>query len=181
LVGGARVPRAPRYFIDGAYYHVYGRIARRERVFAREGEASRFVDVVRDVKKRDGLTILAWCVMANHYHLAVRTATVPLWRSIRLVQWRYAREHNRRRRQLGPLWQGRYQVRLVEDQRYLLQLIAYIHLNPVAAGLVEDPRDYAWSGHRKELATARRCRCGACHVRRSAERGEAGLCAYPAA
>jgi putative transposase len=151
-----KVPRALRYFVDRAYYHVYARIARREKVFAREGEASRFVEVVREVKKRDGLTILAWCVMANHYHLAVRTGTVPLWRSIRLVQWRYAREHNRRRRQLGPLWQGRYQVRLVEDQRYLLQLIAYIHLNPLSAGLVEDPKDYAWSGHRELLGRSAR-------------------------
>lgn len=145
------MPRAPRYFVDGAFYHVYGRIARGEMIFSERGEAARFVDLIRDVKERDGLTVLAWCVMGNHYHLALRTAMVPLWRSIRLVQWRFARQHNRRRRQFGPVWQGRYQVRLVNEQRYLLQLIAYIHLNPVSAGVVKDPGAYRWSGHRDLL------------------------------
>lgn len=143
--------RGPRAFVDGGYYHVYCRISRGERIFADPDEAARLVAVIADVKRRDTLSILAWCVMANHYHLAVRTAAVPLWRSVRLIQWRFARQLNRRRRQLGPLWQGRYQAKLVEDERYLYQLIAYIHLNPVAAGLVEDPADYRWSGHQELL------------------------------
>ena len=150
------MPRAPRYFIDGAFYHVYGRIARGEMVFSDRGEASRFVEVIREVKKRDGFTVLAWCLMGNHYHLALRTASVPLWRSIRLVQWRFARQLNRRRRQLGPVWQGRYQVRLVDEHRYLFQLIAYIHLNPVSAGLVRDPGAYRWSGQRELLGKSQK-------------------------
>ena len=63
--------RAPRYFVDGAFYHVYGRIARGEMIFSERGEAARFVDVIREVKQRDGLTVLAWCVMGNHYHRLV--------------------------------------------------------------------------------------------------------------
>jgi putative transposase len=145
------VARAPRYFVDGAFYHVYGRIARGEMVFSDGQEASRFVEVIREVKRRDGLTVLAWCLMGNHYHLALRTGSVPLWRTIRLIQWRFARQHNRRRRQFGPVWQGRYQVRMVGEDRYLLQLIAYIHLNPVGAGVVKDPGAYRWSGHRELL------------------------------
>lgn len=85
------MPRAPRTFVDGACYHVYGRIARGEMAFLDRGEAARFVEVIRGVKKRDGLTVFAWCLMGNHYHIALRTARVPLWRSIRLVQWRFAR------------------------------------------------------------------------------------------
>jgi len=150
------LPRAPRYFIDGAFYHVYGRIARGEMIFSDRGEASRFVEVIREVKKRDGLTVLAWCLMGNHYHLALRTASVLLWRSIRLVQWRFTRQLNRRRRQFGPVWQGRYQVRLVDEHRYLLQLIAYIHLNPVSAGLVRDLAAYRWSGHRELLGKSQK-------------------------
>lgn len=125
------MPRAPRYFIDGACYHVYGRIARGEMVFLDRGKAARFIEVVRGVTTRDGLTVFAWCLMGNHYHLALRTARVPLRRSIRLVQWRFARQRNRKLRQSGPVWQGRYQVRTVAEDRHLLQLIAYVHLNPV--------------------------------------------------
>jgi putative transposase len=147
------MPRAPRTFIDGAIYHVYGRISRGEHVFAEPREAAHFAAVIADVTRRDGLTVLAWCIMANHYHLALRTGAVPLWRSVRLIQWRFARQLNRRRRQFGPVWQGRYHAKLVEDERYLLQLIAYVHLNPVAAGLVDEPATYPWSGHREMLRT----------------------------
>ena len=48
----------------------------------------------------------------------------------------------------GPLWQGRYRARIVDDERSLCRLLAYIHLNPVSAGVVADPADYGWSGHR---------------------------------
>jgi putative transposase len=145
------VPRRARSFVDGGIYHVYCRISRGEPVFGDKGEAARFVGIVADVKRRDDFAVLAWCVMANHYHLAIRSGSVPLWRSIRLIQWRYAIGFNRRRHQLGPLWQSRYHARLVEDERYLYQLIAYIHLNPVAAGIVDDPAAYRWSGHAELL------------------------------
>ena len=64
--------RAPREFVDGAFYHVYGRIAHGEMVFSGRGEASRFVGVIREVKKHDGLTVLTRCLMGNHRHKIVR-------------------------------------------------------------------------------------------------------------
>jgi hypothetical protein len=89
--------------------------------------------------------------MANHYHLVIRTGRLPLWRTMRIIQGRVALEHNRRARVLGPLWQGRYQAKLIEDEASLLRVIAYTHLNPVAAGVVDDPAAYAMSGHRELL------------------------------
>ncbi|MBI5737922.1 MAG: transposase, partial [Mycolicibacterium neoaurum] len=141
------MPRSPRCFVDGAIYHVYGRVSRGEHIFADPDEATRFATVIASIKRRDSFTVLAWCIMPTHYHLLIRTGMVPLWRSIRSIQWRSAFGLNRRRRQLGPVWQGRYHARLVEDERYLLQAVAYIHLNPVAAGTVSDPAAYRWSGH----------------------------------
>lgn len=69
------MPRKPRVFLAGAFYHVYGRVSRGEHIFADDRAASRLVDILRDVKQRDGLTVFAWCVMANHYHLALRTSS----------------------------------------------------------------------------------------------------------
>lgn len=143
------MPRKPRVFIDGGIYHVYCRASRGEAVFADEAEAAAFVDVLQRVKSRDGLVLFAWALMSNHYHVAVRTAEVPLWRSMASIQGLTTKGFNRRRRLYGPLWQGRYKARIVEDERYLHQLLAYIHLNPVNAGLVEDPSEYRWSGHRE--------------------------------
>ena len=90
--------------------------------------------------------------MGNHYHLAIRTRPVPLSRSIGYMQFRFGQDYNRRHRSAGPLWQSRFKSKLVEDQRYLVQLVAYIHLNPVSAGIVKDPAEHGLSGHRELLA-----------------------------
>jgi REP element-mobilizing transposase RayT len=143
--------RPARVFVEGGWYHVYNRVGRGEAVFRDDTQASVFVDILREVAARDGLTIFAWCLMSNHYHLAVRTAKVPLDRPIRSLQQRVTRAFNLRHRIFGPLWQGRYRAILIREQRYLDQLLAYIHLNPVTAGVVDDPADYSWSGHREIL------------------------------
>jgi REP element-mobilizing transposase RayT len=74
--------RAPRVFVEGGIYRVCNRVTRGERAFADAGEAERLVDVMREVKQQDGLIVLAWRVMSNHYHLPVRCTSVPLWRSL---------------------------------------------------------------------------------------------------
>jgi putative transposase len=146
------MPRPPRVFVDGAHYHVYCRVGRGEPVFQDDAEADALVRILSDVKRRDGFAVLAWCVMSNHYHLAVRAGGVPLWRSMRLVQGRYSKGFNRRRNVYGALWQGRYKAKLVVEERDLQQLVVYIHLNPVSAGVVRDPARYRWSGHKDILA-----------------------------
>jgi REP element-mobilizing transposase RayT len=143
------LPRKPRIFIEGGIYHVYCRASRGEAVFADVAGATAFVETLRKIKVRDGLVIFAWVLMSNHYHIALRTTEVPLWRSMASIQGLTTREFNRRHRVYGPLWQGRYKAKIIEDESYLLQLIAYIHLNPVTAGLVEDPTTYEWSGHQE--------------------------------
>ena len=149
------MPRRLRVFVDGGIYHVYNRFARGAAVFAKEEEAERFLDIVRKVRDRDGLTIFAWVVMSNHYHFAIRTGPVPLARTMGNIQGRFGQGYNRRWNSAGPLWQSRYKARLVEEPRYLAQLIAYVHLNPVAAELVEDPGDHRYSGHLELLGKAK--------------------------
>jgi len=143
------MPRPTRVFVEGGVYHVYNRIARGEDRFRDEREAQRFVDLLREIKQRDELTVFAWCLMSSHYHLAVRTSATPLARSMKSVQYRFTREFNARKDASGSQWHSRYKAKLVQDPRYLDQLLVYIHLNPVQAGLVDDPVDYAWSGHRE--------------------------------
>jgi REP element-mobilizing transposase RayT len=143
------MPRQVRIEIEGGLYHVYNRAGQGQRPFAKDDEADRFLDLFREIKRRDGLVVFAWCLLPNHYHLAVRTRSVPLWRSMRSLQHRFALGFNRRRGVKGPVWQSRYKAKLIEDQGYFDQLLAYIHLNPVTAGIVEDPAEYRWSGHRE--------------------------------
>ncbi|NOZ93720.1 MAG: hypothetical protein GXP47_03130, partial [Acidobacteria bacterium] len=104
------MPRAQRVFFEGAVYHVYNRLARGERVFGEKWEAGVFRELLKDVVERDELTVFAWCLMPNHYHVAVRVGAVPLDRPVRSLQQRLARFVNRRQGVYGPLWQGRYRA-----------------------------------------------------------------------
>jgi REP element-mobilizing transposase RayT len=143
------MPRRPRIFVEGGIYNVYNRFARGAGIFAEGDEAERFLRLLRKVKNRDALTVFAWCLMSNHYHLAIRSGPVSLSRTVGYLQARCGQHHNRRHRSSGPRWQSRYQARIVEDSNYLSQLIAYIHVNPVVARVVDDPADYPYSGHRE--------------------------------
>jgi putative transposase len=148
------MPRRPRVFVDGAIYHVYCRFGHGAALFGEAEEADRFVAILREVARTDRLTILAWCLMPTHYHLAVRTGTRPLWKSLRLIQGRFAVSYTRRHRTLGAIWQGRYKAKLVTSTDSLYRLLAYIHLNPVKAGLAGTPGGYLYSGHRELLGRA---------------------------
>ncbi len=143
--------RSPRLLIEGGIYHVYNRVSRGEHAFREEAEAERLLKRLFETKRRDGFQVLAWCLMSNHYHLALRMGEVPLSRSMRTLNQRYTQSYNGRHQVVGPFWQGRYRSKLVEDGAYLQQLILYIHRNPVTAGVVEDPVDYRWSGHGEVL------------------------------
>ena len=143
------MPRCRRVFVEGGLYHVYNRFARGESVFADPEEAIEFVDLLREVKRRDGLTVFAWALLSNHYHIALRTSAVPLSRTMQYLQGTYSRRFNRRWRRTGPLWQSRYQARVIDDQESFDRVMVYVHLNPVRAGLTDDPTDYVFCGHRE--------------------------------
>jgi REP element-mobilizing transposase RayT len=149
------MPRHPRLFLPGAIYHVYCRVARGEFVFDDDFEAMEFIEILRKVRDLDGWTVFAWCLMGNHHHLVVRTRDVDLWRSMARLQGSVARNHNRRHRYLGRLWQSRYRARVIDTNEYFRQVVAYVHLNPVAAGVVDDPAEYPYSGHREIVGVCR--------------------------
>jgi len=85
----------------------------------------------------------------------LKTRNVDLWRSMARLQGTVSRHYNRRHGYLGRLWQSRYRARVIDSNSYFRQVIAYVHLNPVAAGVVDDPARYPFSGHRELLGLCR--------------------------
>ena len=147
--------RKGRIFVPGGVYHIYCRVARGEPVFDNQIEVENWLQAVSYAAWIHGLKIFAWCLMSNHYHLVIRASNMPLWRAMAVVQGRVAKDFNRRHGFMGRLWQSRYKARVVQVQEYLDHLFAYVHLNPVAAGIVEDPLDFAASGHAELLGAAK--------------------------
>ena len=143
------MPRTPRVFVEGGIYHVYNRFASGEDVFSDPEAALEFIELLRFVKRRDGWAVFAWVLMSNHYHLAIRSRAVPISQGFHYLQGTFSRRFNRSRGRTGGLWQSRYQAKPIREQRYLDRVVLYIHLNPVAGGLVEHPTDHVFGGHRE--------------------------------
>ena len=100
----------------------------------------------RSLRKTDA-KVLGWCMMSNHVHLVVRAGKEPLARLMGRVNSGYARWKNRKDSRIGPVFAGRYKAVLIEEENYLLELMRYIHLNPVRASVVKSPDESTWSSH----------------------------------
>jgi REP element-mobilizing transposase RayT len=145
------MPRQRRIHVSGGLYHAVLRGNHRQAIFEGSDDYLCFEDIVARALERYGASLFAYCWMTNHVHLAIRIADAPLGSVMRIVASRYARAKQRAVATTGHLFERRYRARLVDADRYLLALVRYVHLNPVRARMVADPRDYLWSSHRAYL------------------------------
>jgi len=146
--------RRPRIHFAGALYHVIARGNRRQGIFLDERDLERFLTYLSECKRRYFFRLYAFALMKNHLHLLVEVGEVPLSRIMQSLLFRYARYFNLRHEEVGHLLQGRYKAIVCDKDAYLLELVRYIHLNPVRAKIVKTPEDYVWSGHLSYLGKA---------------------------
>jgi REP element-mobilizing transposase RayT len=132
-------------------YHVILRGNSSQTIFFDDKDRNHFYFLVQEGIERFSHRIHAFCLMNNHVHLAIQVAGVSLSRILQNLSFRYTRWINWRLGRSGHLFQGRYKAVLVDGDIYLRELVRYIHLNPVRAGVVKEPKDYPWSGHRAYL------------------------------
>jgi putative transposase len=140
--------RKPRIHFPGALYHVIARGNRRERIFRDEKDYQLYLKFLREYKDHYGFYLYAYTLLPTHVHLLIEVGDYPLSRLMQNLQFRYTRNFNIKYKNYGHLFQGRYKAILCERDSYLLELSAYIHLNALRAGLVEDPIKYRWCSYR---------------------------------
>jgi REP element-mobilizing transposase RayT len=140
--------RPLRLEFPGGVYHVVVRGNERAAVFRDDEDREQYLARLAHYRKKFGFRILAFCLMDNHVHLAIRTGQVPLSRIMAGLQSSYTQWFNRRHKRAGHLFQGRYRALLIQEDRYLFGLVRYIHENPVKARVVQRAKDHAWSSDR---------------------------------
>lgn len=150
------MPRTARLDIPGVVQHVIVRGVERRHIFMDDCDRLRFVDRLSDLLKATDTECLAWALLSNHFHLLLRRHTTPLPSFMMRLLTRYAVYFNLRHRRIGHLYQNRYKSLVCDEDAYLLELVRYIHLNPLRAGIVstlEELENYRWCGHGVLLGT----------------------------
>lgn len=143
--------RPLRIEYPGAWYHVMNRGRRKEDIFLDQDDYSQFLEVLKEASRMWNLRVSAYCLMSNHYHLLIQTPDGNLSRCMRHINGVYTQRFNRKHELDGQLFRGRYKAVLVEEDEHLIELLRYIHRNPIRANMVDDPEDYKWSSHRDYL------------------------------
>ncbi len=148
------MPRYARIDYPNLLQHVIARGIQRAKIFLEDEDREDFVARLDGLLKDTGTRCYAWALLDNHFHLLLKPEATSLANFMRRLLTGYAVSFNLRHGRSGHLFQNRYKSIVCDKDSYFLELIRYIHLNPVRAGIVEnldELRSYPWSGHRQLL------------------------------
>ena len=144
------MPRQPRLDAPGLLQHVMARGIERRKIFLDDKDRKSFLERFANLLEETQTQCYAWALIPNHFHLLLRIGPTPLSKVMRRLMTGHAVSFNKRHKRSGHLFQNRYKSVICEEDPYLLELIRYIHLNPLRAKLVQDLKEldkYPWAGH----------------------------------
>ena len=141
--------RQPRLTVAGYLHHIIQRGHDRQAIVRDDADRQKLLALLAEQSLLFKVAIHAYVLMDNHLHLLVTPETDDgLPKLMQAVGRGYVRYFNLRHQRTGTLWEGRYRSNLIESERYLLACMVYLDLNPVRAGMVDQPADFPWSSHR---------------------------------
>ena len=140
----------------GAWYHVMNRGRRAEAIFLGKKDYATFIDLLKEAVDVWNVRVSAYCLLSTHYHLLLQTPDANLSRCMRHINGVYTQRFNRSHHVDGQLFGGRYQSILIDAESYLLEVIRYIHRNPLDSGIVKHLEKYPWSSHQGYLSDAKK-------------------------
>ncbi len=144
------MPRKARIDAPGAVQHIIVRGIERKKIFRNDADRSNFLARLSTIVSETRTTCYGWALIPNHVHLLLRTGTIPIATVMRRLLTGYAVSFNLKYQRHGQLFQNRYKSILCQEDRYLKELVRYIHLNPLRANLASDLKAldrYRWCGH----------------------------------
>ena len=141
------MPRSPRLHFPDALSHVMARENGGQKIFLDPSDHRTFRNILADVKRQKPFHLYAYCLMPNHFHLLIEVDRFSISLIMNRLMLRYAKRFNIRRKRFGHVFQNRFKSILCQKDSYLLELLRYIHLNPVRAALSSTPSAWPWSSH----------------------------------
>jgi len=144
------MPRVARLDAPGAVHHVIFRGIERRKIFRGSADKEWFIQRLGQLLAASNTSCYAWALLDNHVHLLIRTGDISLATLMRRLLTGYAGYFNRKYHRHGQLFQNRYKSIICQEDLYLQELVRYIHLNPLRAGIVKTMRQldkYAYCGH----------------------------------
>jgi putative transposase len=143
--------RPLRIQYEGAFYHITARGNEKKDIFTDDADRNKFIQTLESVTEKYRWIVHAYCLMSNHYHLVIETPLKNLSEGMRQLNGVYTQSFNKEHGRTGHLFQGRFKAYLIEKESYLLEVCRYIVLNPVRAGIVHNPLEWAYSSYRKTM------------------------------
>lgn len=145
------MPRQARLDVPGLIHHVMARGIEGRDIFLDSNDRQDFLQRLQNVLAGEGgPSLYAWTLMSNHFHLLIRPEETHLSTIMQRLMTGYAINFNKRHQRIGHLFQNRYKSIVVDEDAYLLELVRYIHLNPVRVGIICSSamlNKYKYSGH----------------------------------
>jgi len=153
------MPRTARLDAPGVLHHVMIRGIERRNIFRNNKDRDDFIERLENLCPKTQTTCYAWSFLSNHAHFLFRTGTEPLSNLMRRLLTGYVIGFNRRHSRRGQLFQNRYKSILCQEETYLLELVRYIHLNPIRAGIaqtLDKLKSYKYCGHSSLMGKTKR-------------------------
>ena len=141
------MPRGNRIIFEEAFYHIYNRGVDKQPIVHDDIDRKVFMELLGQTVKKYSIRLFAYCLMNNHFHLFLQTPEPNIDEAMWHMFRQYSSYFNKRHERVGPLFQNRYQAKVVDSDAYAKTLIRYIHQNPVQAHIVDIMAEYNWSSY----------------------------------
>lgn len=142
------MPRTARKKSESGIYHVIVRGINRQDIFHDDEDRIRYLDTLKRITEENIAEVLGYCIMSNHIHMIIKQGEADISLLMKRLGTSYAYWYNLKYQRCGHVFQDRFKSENVEDERYLITVVRYVHLNPVKAQIVKKPEEYIWSSCR---------------------------------
>jgi REP element-mobilizing transposase RayT/DNA-binding transcriptional regulator YiaG len=143
----SKVPRRPREKSQTDLYHIMMRGNNKNKIFQKDIYKRLYLNKMQAEISKNNIEIYAWCIMTNHIHIVLKGEKESISKSFQIINSYFAAKYNYFEKQIGHVFQDRFKSEIIENKHYLLNVIRYVHRNPVKANLSKDCTSYHWSSY----------------------------------